>query len=221
MSSSFLHGASSPTSSMFGTEGYSAHYQKETWALSQVQILYLQWCTTLKTCQGNGGTKLKGVNNQWLIWLKAHSMSWNPYPTLLGWSRIWDYIAQGLREEPNNSGIKEEKMYWQSDSKWYPAVLINQCLVSHHQWWWLIPPAADGNKWDSQPDIMQIMRNLGRLSPKWDVSIISLPSRFREPHRSGDRKNVRASGDEGPQLNKTLYQQNKVHMNSQRLKQYS
>jgi hypothetical protein len=33
------------------------------------------------------------------------------------------------------------------------------------------------------------------LSPKWDVSIKSLPSVFREPLRRGGRKSVTATGD--------------------------
>ena len=36
-------------------------------------------------------------------------------------------------------------------------------------------------------------RDLRTLSPKWDVSIKSLPPELREPYRRGSRKNVRQS----------------------------
>jgi hypothetical protein len=42
------------------------------------------------------------------------------------------------------------------------------------------PPAADENRYrDPQPDSIQRVRDLEVISPKWDVSIKSLPSGFR------------------------------------------
>lgn len=44
-----------------------------------------------------------------------------------------------------------------------------------------VPPAANENTyWDTQPDIMQIVRDPGSLSHKWDVSIKTLPSGGQE-----------------------------------------
>jgi hypothetical protein len=46
----------------------------------------------------------------------------------------------------------------------------------------MLPFAADRNKYrDPQPDIMQRVKDLGTLSPKWDVIIKSLPSGLRDP----------------------------------------
>ena len=60
-----------------------------------------------------------------------------------------------------------------------------------------LPPTANGNKYrDPRPDIMQRLRDLGTLWPKWDVSIKSLPSGFRELSEKGDRKSVRSGVDE-------------------------
>jgi hypothetical protein len=39
------------------------------------------------------------------------------------------------------------------------------------------------------------VRDLATLNPKWNVSIKSLSSWFREPYRRGGRKSVRARGD--------------------------
>jgi hypothetical protein len=40
----------------------------------------------------NNGTKLVRVINQYLMGFKAHSMRWNPTPTLPEWPITWDYI---------------------------------------------------------------------------------------------------------------------------------
>ena len=65
------------------------------------------------------------------------------------------------------------------------------------------PPAADRNKCRGPPpDIMQIVKDLRRLSPKWDVR--SLSSELREPTGRGGRKSLRARGDEGHQETKAL-----------------
>ena len=44
-----------------------------------------------------------------------------------------------------------------------------------------------------QPDGMKKRRELGKVSPKWAISIRSLSSELREPRRR-DVKNVRARG---------------------------
>jgi hypothetical protein len=48
------------------------------------------------------------------------------------------------------------------------------------------------------------MREMGTISPKWDVSIKSLPSELRETQRREGRKSVRARGDERHQESKAL-----------------
>lgn len=46
--------------------------------------------------------------------------------------------------------------------------------------------AVDGDKYrDPQPDFMQRARDLGTISPEWDVFI--RPSGLREAHGKGDR----------------------------------
>jgi hypothetical protein len=68
-----------------------------------------------------------------------------------------------------------------------------------------LPPAGDGNKYrDPQLDNEQRVRVRGKLSTKWDVTIISIPSGLREPCRRGDRKIVRAREDGGQQGNRTF-----------------
>jgi hypothetical protein len=44
---------------------------------------------------------------------------------------------------------------------------------------------------------MQNVRYIGTLSPKWNVSIKSLPSRLIELYRRGGRKSVRTRGNGG------------------------
>lgn len=59
--------------------------------------------------------------------------------------------------------------------------------------------ASSCSRWEHrgpQPDLKQSVRDLGILSPKWDVSIKFLPSELREPQGRGDRKSVRARGTE-------------------------
>jgi hypothetical protein len=51
---------------------------------------------------------------------------------------------------------------------------------------------------------MQKERDLGIFSPKWGVSIKSLPSELREPHRGRGRRSVGTKGDGGEQENKAL-----------------
>ena len=65
--------------------------------------------------------------------------------------------------------------------------------------------SADGDKYsDPQPDIKYRVRDLGRLNPKWDVSIRSLPLELREYHKRTLRKSVRASEDGGYQGSKAF-----------------
>jgi hypothetical protein len=49
------------------------------------------------------------------------------------------------------------------------------------------------NKETHKPDIMQRVRDLGALRPKWDVYTKSLSSELREPHQRGGRKKVRGA----------------------------
>ena len=59
-------------------------------------------------------------------------------------------------------------------------------------------PAADGNKHrDSESDIMQRVRDLGALSPKLNVSIKSIPSKFRETCSQRGITNAGGRRDEG------------------------
>lgn len=65
-----------------------------------------------------------------------------------------------------------------------------------------LPPSSEtssSNRWehrDPQPDLVQRVRDFETLSPKWAVSITSLPSGLREAHGRGGRKSVR--GKEAP-----------------------
>lgn len=43
-----------------------------------------------KIHQYNGGTKIFGIINLYLVWLKTLIMRSNPHRTLLGWIRTWD-----------------------------------------------------------------------------------------------------------------------------------
>ena len=49
---------------------------------------------------------------------------------------------------------------------------------------------------------MQRMRDLGTLSPKWDVSIKFLPLGLNEPCERGDSKSIGAGVDGKHQVNK-------------------
>lgn len=70
--------------------------RKTTGSSKQTQrFVTLQEGPASKTHCCNGGTKLVRVSKQYLIWVKAHSKSWNPHPVLLGWIRIW-----GLPRDP-------------------------------------------------------------------------------------------------------------------------
>jgi hypothetical protein len=53
-----------------------------------------------------------------------------------------------------------------------------------------------------QVDIMQRVRDLKTLYPKWKVSIKFLPLVIKDPLERGVRKSVRARGDGGHQENK-------------------
>ena len=70
----------------------------------------------------------------------------------------------------------------------------------------MIPPAITENKYrETQPYIIQRVRDLEILSSTWDVFITSLPSEFREPCCRGCRKNGRARGDGGHQKEELLH----------------
>ena len=76
------------------------------------------------------------------------------------------------------------------------AITIDQCLVQPSSE--KFPAAADGNKYgDPQPDIVQPVGDLGILSPKWDVSIKSLPLGLRKPCGNKTKQNKK----QGPQIN--------------------
>jgi hypothetical protein len=56
-----------------------------------------------------------------------------------------------------------------------------------------LPPEADGNKYrNPQMDNVQNVRDLGTLSPKWNVFTKSLPSGLRKPCGRGGGKIVRS-----------------------------
>jgi hypothetical protein len=57
---------------------------------------------------------------------------------------------------------------------------------------------------DPQTHNIQRVRGIGILSPKWYVSIKSLPLGLRELCGRRDRKSVRARGDSGHQRNKVF-----------------
>jgi hypothetical protein len=58
-----------------------------------------------------------------------------------------------------------------------------------------LPLSADGNKQeDTEPSIMQEVRELGTLRFKWNVSIKFLHPGFKEACRKRVRKNIRAGG---------------------------
>lgn len=61
------------------------------------------------------------------------------------------------------------------------------------------------------------MRDLRTLSPKWNISIKSLPARFRKPCGGEGRKSIRARGDGGHQEDMVLWvNMTKAHMSTQR-----
>ena len=60
-------------------------------------------------------------------------------------------------------------------------------------------------------------RDLGTFSPKWDVSIKSLPPEFRESWGRGGRKIVRARRDGRHQETRPSKHRTDTQMNSQRL----
>ena len=62
------------------------------------------------------------------------------------------------------------------------------------------------------------MRDLGTISPKWDVSFQSIPSGLRELCRREDGKMERAKGNRRHQENKTFYTKYTA-MDSPRLEQ--
>lgn len=71
-------------SSVFGMGRYSPGYQEKHKKPIQPKFLQSSYLKYLL------GTKLMGVTNQYVIWLKAYFMSWNPYLTLLRWPRTRD-----------------------------------------------------------------------------------------------------------------------------------
>lgn len=58
---------------------------------------------------------------------------------------------------------------------------------------------------DPQLDSRQRVRDLGTISPKWDVSFQSVPLGLRELCRREDGRMERAKGDRRQQENKTFY----------------
>lgn len=81
------------------------------------------------------------------------------------------------------------------------------------------PPTVDGNKF--RHPYLDNMRKTGIISPRWDVSITSHPSRLREPCRRG-RAVLRASRDWECLGNKASKpRRTYVHMNSQGLGHYA
>ena len=78
-----------------------------------------------------------------------------------------------------------------------------KALCSHHQGSFFLQWM--GTNRDPPPDIVGVgEKDLGTHSSKWDVSIKSLPSEFRESLGRGGEGNVRARGDRGHQENKAL-----------------
>jgi hypothetical protein len=61
-----------------------------------------------------------------------------------------------------------------------------------------IRESSSYSRWEqTQRDIMQKVRDLAILSPKWNSSIKSLSARLRKPCGRGNRKSIRARGDGG------------------------
>lgn len=59
------------------------------------------------------------------------------------------------------------------------------------------------------------MTDLGRLFLKWDISIKPLLSGLKKSLGKVDRKNIFAKRERAHQVNKTLWNMTKVHMNSE------
>ena len=81
---------------------------------------------------------------------------------------------KGGKEGGRKEGRKEGRQASVPDD----ILLIGLCLVQSSE---KLPPTADGNNRDSQTDIMQRVRDLGTLNPKWDVSIKPFLLGLREP----------------------------------------
>lgn len=75
-------------------------------------------------------------------------------------------------------------------------------LLSHQK----LPPTADGKQTQGPTDRSAENERLYIRSPKWDVSIKSLPSGLRELHGRVDKNSVRARGDGGHQETRPLNQ---------------
>jgi hypothetical protein len=56
----------------------------------------------------------------------------------------------------------------------------------------IIRQASSCDRYGSKPDIFQRSRDPATFSPKWNVSIKSLPSGLKEPFGRGGRKSLRA-----------------------------
>jgi hypothetical protein len=66
-------------------------------------------------------------------------------------------------------------------------------ITSFYSRWEQFSSTVDGNRYrNPQLDSKQIVRDLGTLGPKWDVSINFHPSLLRKPCRRGRGKIVRA-----------------------------
>lgn len=65
------------------------------------------WTPTqlLTPWQCYGALKFVGVTNQCLGWFKANSRIQNPQPTLWGWPRTWDKLAQRCTIKPNTTDL--------------------------------------------------------------------------------------------------------------------
>lgn len=65
---------------------------------------------------------------------------------------------------------------------------------------------------------MQTVIDLKLFSPKWDVSIMPLPSEFRGPHGRGRRMSLRARGDTGHKKKKKQDLLNQLHRSTYELR---
>lgn len=63
---------------------------------------------------------------------------------------------------------------------------------------------------------MQRVRDFGALSSKWDVFVMPLPSRLRDPYRRGGRKSIRAGGMGVSKKLSSRHNRIDAHVNSRR-----
>ena len=94
-------------------------------------------------------------------------------------------------------------------------LLIDQCLdgpATKN----LPPPVGDNKTSDLQWNKLQRIRDLGRLSPKWDAPL-KLSSGLQKPRGKGGRRLLNAVGLEDTQESRPFTTQQDINMNSQRL----